>query len=69
LHQYFVKLSPGQQVKWVPWVEIDKPGMYWLTVTDANGCKGVDSINVIQKDCMTGVHFPTAFTPNGDGKE
>jgi gliding motility-associated-like protein len=46
---------------------IDKPGTYWLKVTDANGCTGTNSISIYPKDCMRGVFIPTAFTPNNDG--
>lgn len=46
---------------------IFKPGVYSLTVTDANGCKGTNSIGIIQKDCLEGVFIPNAFTPNNDG--
>jgi gliding motility-associated-like protein len=46
--------------------QIDKPGMYVLTVTDYNGCIGKDTIQVFQKDCLYGVFIPNAFSPNGD---
>ena len=48
-------------------VKIARPGTYWLTVTDPNGCMGTDSISVYQKNCMQGAYIPTAFTPNNDG--
>lgn len=47
---------------------VQTPGKYWLKVTDTNGCQGTDTITVISKQCITGVFIPTAFTPNGDGK-
>lgn len=47
---------------------ITQPGIYWLEATDANACKGRDSIIVNPKDCLKGFYIPTAFTPNGDGK-
>ncbi len=47
---------------------IASPGQYWLQVTDANGCKGLDTIEVVTKFCKNAVYIPTAFTPNGDGK-
>jgi gliding motility-associated-like protein len=47
-------------------LQVDKPGIYGLTVTDSSNCTGSDSIRVIQKACMEGVYIPTAFTPNND---
>jgi len=49
-------------------IVIDKPGPYWLTATDINGCTGTEKITVFEKECMYGVYIPTAFTPNNDGK-
>jgi gliding motility-associated-like protein len=49
-------------------IMVQQPGDYWLKVTDANGCSGSDSITILPKQCMFGVYIPTAFTPNGDGK-
>lgn len=42
-------------------------GNYWLKVTDANGCAGIDSVTLLQKDCNIGLFFPNSFTPNDDG--
>lgn len=50
-----------------PSIEVDRPGVYTLSVSDAWGCKGTDTIRVVPKDCMQGVYIPTAFTPNNDG--
>jgi gliding motility-associated-like protein len=47
---------------------VKNPGIYSLTVTDGNGCRGTDSITVFLKQCMAGFYMPTAFTPNGDRK-
>jgi len=49
-------------------ITIGAPGQYWLKATDAKGCSGTDTITVLPKQCTTGVFIPTAFTPNGDGK-
>jgi gliding motility-associated-like protein len=49
-----------------PTILIDKPGDYSLTVRDKKGCLGRDTITVTPKQCLTGVHIPTAFSPNGD---
>ena len=46
---------------------VTQPGIYWLEVEDDNHCKGRDTIDVKQKDCMEGLYVPTAFTPNDDG--
>ncbi|KXK40254.1 MAG: gliding motility-associated C-terminal domain-containing protein [Saprospiraceae bacterium] len=39
---------------------------YTLTVTDLNGCTGVDEITVKVRD-VRNVYFANAFSPNGDG--
>jgi len=49
-------------------LNINLPGLYWLEVTDNNGCKGRDSIVVLPKQCLKGLFVPNAFTPNGDTK-
>lgn len=49
-------------------ININTPGIYWLKVIDDNGCTGSDSIKVASKNCINGVFVPSAFTPNGDGK-
>lgn len=49
-------------------ITVQQPGIYWLEVQDANGCTGRDSIVVLPKHCLQGFFAPTAFSPNGDGK-
>lgn len=49
-------------------ITVQQPGIYWLTVRNENGCIGVDSITIFQKQCTFGVFIPSAFTPNGDNK-
>jgi len=52
-----------------PKITIHKPAVYWLEVTDKNNCVGRDSIVVaLKSDCIEGFFAPTAFSPNGDGK-
>jgi gliding motility-associated-like protein len=48
-------------------ITINKPGLYWLKVTDAKKCTGGDSILVTQKDCMVGFYVPNAFSPKRNG--
>jgi gliding motility-associated-like protein len=44
-----------------------KGGTYSLTVTDSYGCSASANIVVNTKQCLFGVYFPNAFTPNRDG--
>ncbi len=46
---------------------VDNPGYIKLTVRTPFGCPATDSILVDAQPCCT-ISFPTAFTPNGDGK-
>jgi gliding motility-associated-like protein len=48
--------------------QLQAPGLYWLEVIDDNGCAGRDTISIFQKQCLSGIFFPNAFTPNGSGK-
>lgn len=71
-----VVLVPGRSYTAYLWntgessstVTITRPGIYWLSATDAAGCTGTDSISVLSKQCMKGLYVPTAFSPNLDGK-
>ncbi len=49
-------------------IKITQPGLYFLQVRDVNNCLGVDSVQVLLKECLQGFFMPTAFTPNNDGK-
>jgi gliding motility-associated-like protein len=49
-------------------ITITRPGLYWLEVKDRNACTRKDSVLVSPKECMQGLYVPTAFSPDGDGK-
>ena len=49
------------------WGRVDNPGYIKLTVNDPFGCTATDSIFVNAQPCCQ-LYFPTAFTPNKDGK-
>jgi gliding motility-associated-like protein len=67
-----VFLNPGSFVKYKwqdnstgPTFRATTTGIYTVEVTNNEGCKGADQIEVIV-DCSD-IYFPLAFTPNGDG--
>lgn len=45
-------------------LQVTKPGVYWVEVTDSNNCIGKDSIQIYSCEKLVA---PNAFTPNGDG--
>jgi gliding motility-associated-like protein len=57
--------SNGAMVKAIT---ITQPGIYGLEVMDSKGCRGKDTVVVYIRDCLSGFYMPTAFSPNGDGK-
>lgn len=68
-----VSLTPGQYQNYL-WQDGSSSaiyntnvlGNYHVSVTDADGCSGSDTIQVVAADCRD-LFFPTAFTPNDDG--
>jgi len=42
-------------------------GQIWVNVTDANGCLGNDSIQILKCSTHQNISIPNAFTPDGDG--
>lgn len=48
--------------------EASRPGIYYVTVQNEDGCTGADTIQLFSKECIKGFYMPTAFTPNGDGQ-
>lgn len=51
-----------------PSITVTQPGNYWLQVWDVNNCMGKDTVIVSPKECMDGMYIPSAFSPNGDGR-
>lgn len=48
-------------------ISVTNGGWYSLSVMDSKGCKGTDSILIVEKQCLSGMFLPNAFTPNRDG--
>lgn len=51
-----------------PSITIRQPGVYWLQVTDSNGCYAKETFKVGAKNCQTIFSIPNAFTPDGNGR-
>ncbi len=51
-----------------PWANPSETTIYYLTVTDANGCKSTDSMVVYVDLKCYDPFIPSAFSPNGDMK-
>ncbi len=60
---YTYKWSTGDSVRQI---KTSLPGTMWLRVTSENGCSATD-IFTVENSCRTQIHFPNAFSPNGDG--
>jgi gliding motility-associated-like protein len=48
-------------------LSVSRTGTYWVTVRDLHQCRGSDTVQVVVNDCLTGVHIPNAFSPDGNG--
>ena len=46
---------------------VDRSGIYIATITDTNGCKSTDTVNVSNYCEPIKLTLPNIFTPNGDG--
>jgi len=46
---------------------VEKAGLYWVQVTDENGCTASDSLTV-SEICPTLYYIPNVFSPNDDGE-
>lgn len=65
-------LGAGSNYKWqdstnVPIYTVTEPGFYAVVANNACG-RATDSVEVQLKDCDCQVWLPTAFSPNGDGR-
>jgi len=50
-----------------PWATPTEPTMYYVWGLAENGCRNIDSV-IIDIDYRDNLFVPTAFSPNGDGK-
>lgn len=62
----------GGTYKWqdstsTPMYTVTRPGFYAMVATNSCGTS-VDSVEVKYQDCQCQLYFPTAFSPNGDGR-
>lgn len=49
-------------------ISLSTGGIYWLEVTNADGCTARESFEVATKECIKGIFFPNAFTPGKRGE-
>lgn len=74
------RVEPGATYKWTPnrffdtysdqpvtYARVDFKSNIYVEVEDIYGCRNKDSMAVLTKSCCM-MTFPTAFTPNGDGR-
>jgi gliding motility-associated-like protein len=47
-------------------INVRQAGNYTLTVTDTQGCSATEEIAITTKQCLFGIFFPNAFTPDGN---
>jgi gliding motility-associated-like protein len=50
------------------YITVREPGQYWLEITDSNNCRVRDTLVLKDSICTEDLYMPTAFTPNGDGR-
>jgi len=68
---YLYSWSPSGKVSdpygTAPTTRITEPITFYLSGIDKNGCRNIDSVT-ITPDYTDKIFIPTAFTPNGDGR-
>lgn len=72
VYQLHATGAGGSIFKWqdstsTPMYTVTRPGIYAMVAYNSCG-KSVDSVTVTYHDCICQLFFPTAFTPNGDGR-
>lgn len=73
-------VEPGATYKWTParffdkysdvpvtYARVDFKSKIYVEVEDVYGCQNKDSLEILTKSCCE-MTFPSAFTPNGDGR-
>lgn len=48
-------------------IRVQLPGTYWVTVTRGT-CRNSDTTHIAYEYCECEMHIPSAFSPNGDGR-
>ena len=48
-------------------MNITEAGIYWLSITNINGCSSSDSVEASLAKCNCDLYVPNAFTPDDDG--
>ncbi|MFZ4058612.1 MAG: gliding motility-associated C-terminal domain-containing protein [Ferruginibacter sp.] len=48
-------------------ITIQQAGQYIVTGQYSNGCNSKDTLMILSKQCLEGISFPNAFSPNNDG--
>ncbi|NTV83624.1 MAG: gliding motility-associated C-terminal domain-containing protein, partial [Bacteroidales bacterium] len=69
-------LDPGSSFSSYLWsdgstastITVEEEGIYWVLVTDVNGCAGSDTVRVEPCETVPLIFVPNAFTPNGDSR-
>lgn len=51
-----------------PVVTLEEATTYEVVITDTNGCQQAGSITLEKEYCPPSIHWPSAFSPNGDGQ-
>jgi gliding motility-associated-like protein len=59
--------APGQVLATTPTFQPPEPGRYRLQASGAAGCEASATVQV-RNDCPPAVQVPSAFSPNGDGR-